>query len=395
MAGLADALMAARPRVVAALASCYGDLDLAEDGFAAAVEVALRQAAIDDPAAFLFVTGKRKILDMQRMARRAALREAQFADLDSAVVELPDANDTVPDERLRLLFICCHPAIGLEARAMLALRVVLGVDVALIAAGFLLKPDAVRQRITRAKRKIREAGVPFEMPAPAQWSERVGAMLLALELAYTAAYRDNDHLVLAAEVERLALLLSELLPEQGEILALAALVLLARSREAAREAPLSEQDPALWDQGRIAAAQGLLDREHTGGLGRFRLLALIHLTHARRLFDGVTDWAAIVRLYDALALLDPGPVVAINRAMALGRAGDAEAGLLALPAEMPDFAPWYAARGDLLARAGRPGAQDALARALELTPAAGARALLERRLAACPASGSSSPVKQH
>ena len=375
--------MAARPRVVAALAAHFGDIDLAEDGFAAAVEAALHEEGIHDPAAFLFVTGKRKILDMQRSARRAAARDAAFAGEATSHSADDEPFETVPDERLRLLFICCHPAISLEARAMLALRIVLGVDVELIASGFLLKPDAARQRITRAKRKIREARLRVEMPPREEWDERVAAVLLALELAYTAAYRDSEHLELAVEVERLALLLVELLPGEGEILGLAALVMLARSRESARGVPLSEQDPRRWDRERILAAQRLLDRHFTGGIGRCRLLALVHLTHARRYFGAETDWAAIVVLYDCLAQLDPGPVVAINRALAMGRAGDAAGGLAALPAEMPGFAPWYAAHGDLLAMAGQPGAAEALRRALALTQATDARSLLQRRLATC------------
>ncbi len=383
--GIAEALMAARPRVVAALAARFGDLELAEDGFAAAVEIALQQPAIDDPAAFLFVTGRRKILDALRTARRAATREADYVMHRDADAELPaETADEVPDERLRLLFICCHPAIAVEARAMLALRLVLGASVETIASGFLLRPDAVRQRITRAKRKIREAGLPFELPTAADRAERVEALMLTLEQAFTAAYREQAQPELAAEVEHLSLLLTELLPAHGEMFGLAALILLARSREPARGLPLSEQDTALWDRERIEAARRLLDRDHDGTIGRFRLLALIHLSHARRLYDGATDWQAIATLYDALARLDPGPVVALNRAVALGRAGDPERGLAALPAPMPDYAPWHAARGDLLALAGRPGARASLRRALALTAHEAARALLERRLRALP-----------
>ncbi|MEM1188546.1 MAG: DUF6596 domain-containing protein [Pseudomonadota bacterium] len=378
MAGLGEALMAARPRVVAALAASFGDLDLAEEGFAAAVEAALRQPVIDDPAAFLFVTGKRKILDMQRSTSRAAAREADYAmSQDFELIEFPEP---VPDERLRLLFICCHPAIGLEARAMLALRIVLGTEVAAIASGFLMQPDAVRQRITRAKTKIREAGLRFEMPPRHLWPERVEAMLLALEQAYTAAYRDQALPDLAEEVERLCLMLADLLPTEGEALGLAALILFTRSRDAARALPLSEQDTNLWDRRRIEAAQRLLDQPFEGGIGRLRLMALIHLTHARRLYDGVTDWSSIAKLYDALAKIDPGPVVAVNRALALGQAGDPEAGLAALPDEMCDYAPWYVAQGSLLEQARRPGARDSLLRALELTDAPGSSALIERRL---------------
>ena len=370
--------MAARPRVVAALAAQFRDLDLAEDGFSAALEIALGQREIDNPRTFLYVTARRRILDMQRRSRRSREREDRFAIAEERDVEHSD--EGVPDERLRLLFICCHPALGIEARVMLALRVVLGVGVPSIASGFLLKEDAVRRRITRAKVKIREARVAFELPPRDRWPERLAAILLTLEVAYAAAYREGALGELAEETERLAMLLVELLPRAGEVVGLAAVILLARSREAARAAPLSEQDPALWDRKRIIAAQQLLDRDFDGPIGRFRLLALIHLTHARRIHDDDTDWAAILRLYDALFVLDASPVIAVNRALAMGRAGDPMRALEALPEEMPTFAGWYAARGELLAMAGRAGAAAAFGRALALTEAPAARALLQRHL---------------
>ena len=282
-----------------------------------------------------------------------------------------------------MLFICCHPSVAIEARVALMLRVVMGVEVEEIATGFLASPPAVRQRITRAKAKIRGAGIAFELPHRRFWDERADGILMTLELAFTAAYRAGARTELAAEVERLALMLAELLGEAGEVLGLAALVVLARSREAARAEglPLSEQDATLWDAGRIDRARKLLDRPFDGAPGRFRLLALVHLTHARRLFTGETDWKTIAALYHALARIDPGPTVAIARAVAIGRAGDPLAGLAALPAEVEGHAPWYAARGDLLGQKGEmEGAVDSLRRALELTEGEAPRQLLERRI---------------
>ncbi|MCM8557722.1 RNA polymerase sigma factor [Sphingomicrobium sediminis] len=384
---LADDIMAARPRVVAALAAQFRDLDAAEDGFDAAVEKLLASGERpQDVSAFLFVAGKRKILDARRKSGREAraLEEAAKVADTADIIDFPEA---VPDERLKLLFICCHPAIAIEARVALTLRVVMGVEVEAIASGLLAKVDAVRQRITRAKAKINEAGVPFELPHRRFWPERVEGILMTLELAFAAAYREGARAELAEEVERLALLLVEVLPEEGEALGLAAMVLLARSREVARGegadmVALSEQDTDLWDAVRIEAAAGLLKRPFAHPAGRFRYLALIHLAHAQRKYRGSIDWEAIVTFYDALARLDPGPVVAINRAVALGCAGKVEAGLAAMPEPMPDFGPWHAAQADLLEKHGDvEGARTAVTRALELTQAAGPRAMLQRRLA--------------
>ena len=375
--------MAVRPSVVAALAAQFRDLEAADEGFDAALEKLVASGSRpDDVAAFLFVAAKRSIIDRRRKsAREQRAIEGASALAEPAVIGFPEA---VPDERLRLLFICCHPAIGLEARAMLALRIVLGVEVDTIASGFLLNVDAVRQRITRAKAKVGAAGIPFELPHRRDWGQRVEAILLALEQAHVAAYREGARDDLAAEVERLAEMLVDLLPDEPEARALAALVLLVRSRDAAREGgsiSLAEQDSARWDRTRIERARSLLDAPFEGPPGRFRLLALIHLTHARRAYGAPTDWPTIVTLYDALAALDGGPTVAIARAVALAQAGDAVAALEALPEAQESHAPWYAARGDILARLGRgEEARAEIERALELTQGAGPRALLRARL---------------
>jgi RNA polymerase sigma-70 factor, ECF subfamily len=392
--------MAARPRVVAALAAQLRDLDAAEDAFAEATSACLALAeAPRDVAAWLFVTAKRRALDAIRKSAAEARSVAALAKV-SAMADVLHLPEPIPDERLRLLFICCHPALGPEARAALALRVICGLPVDAIARLFVVSEPAMFQRITRAKAKLREAGVAFELPPRSEWPERLGAVLLALELAFTAAYADAGGELSAAlgediggEVERLAMLVAELMPAEPEALGLAALVLLARSRAVARldgagaMVPLSDQDVSRWDFARIDAAGRLM--EQAGALARsgpYQVMAAIQLVHARRAFDGAVDWRAVLRLYDALLALRPSPMVALSRALALAQVDGAEAGLAALavlPAERLALArPWHAARADLLARAGRVAeAREALDAALALGPPRAERLWLEARRA--------------
>lgn len=398
MADLAGAIMAARPRVVAALAAHLRDLDAAEDAFAesAAACLALAEPPSDVPA-WLFVAAKRRALDAIR--RRQA--EARTVDALAEISDMADIlalPEPIPDERLRLLFICCHPALAAEVRAPLALKVICGLPVPAIARLFVVSEPTMFQRITRAKAKVREAGIAFELPPRREWPERLGAVLLALELAFTAAYADAGGELsaaleedLGAEVERLAQLVAELLPHEPEALGLAALVLLARSRAGARldaagaMVPLSQQDTAKWDYARIAQARAMMDAAaQAGRSGPYQVMAAIQLTHARRAFDGVTDWAAVLTLYDVLLALRPSPMVALSRALALAQVEGAGAGLAALealPAERLALArPFHAARADLLAKVGRVAeAQAALDQALALGPARAERLWLEAR----------------
>lgn len=397
--------MAARPRVVAALAAQLRDLDAAEEAFA---EAAARCLALSDPprdiAAWLFVAGKRRALDAIRK-HRAEVRSTEALGEVSEMADILHLPDPIPDERLRLLFICCHPALGVEVRAALALKVICGLPVEAIARLFLVSDQAMFQRITRAKAKVREAGIAFELPPRKVWPERLGAVLLALELAFTAAYADAGGELsaalpedmdadLGAEVERLALLVAELLPQEPEALGLAALVLLARSRAGARldgegaMVPLSQQDVARWDFARIERARRLMDEAaRIGRSGPCQVMAAIQLSHARRAFDGVVDWRSVLRLYDVLLGLRPSAMVALSRALALAQVEGAEAGLAvleALPAERLALArPWHVARADLLAKAGRAGeAVAALDAALALGPPRAERLWLEKRRAA-------------
>lgn len=392
--------MAARPRVVAALAAQLRDLDAAEDAFADAAERCLALAeAPRDIAAWLFVAARRRALDgwrKRQLDARTADVLAEISDM-ADILHLPEP---IPDERLRLLFICCHPALGAEVRAALALKVICGLPVAAIARLFVVSEPTMFQRITRAKAKVREAGIAFELPPRRDWPERLGAVLLALELAFTAAYADAGGELsadigedLGAEVERLALLVAELLPEEPEALGLAALVLLARSRAGARVdadgamIPLSQQDCAKWDYARIDQARVLMEAAARGGRsGPCQVMAAIQLTHARRAFDGVVDWNAVVRLYDVLLALRPSPMVALSRALALAQTHGVEVGLAALdklPSERLALArPFHVARADLLARSGRASeAIAALDAALALDPPRAERLWLTARRA--------------
>jgi RNA polymerase sigma-70 factor, ECF subfamily len=400
-APLGEGIMAARPRVVAALAAQLRDLDAAEDAFAAAAERALTLAEPPrDIAAWLFVAAKRRALDAIRKSAAEERGSAALAEV-SDMAEILALPDPIPDERLRLLFICCHPAIAAEARAALALKVICGLPVAAIARLFVVSEPTMFQRLTRAKAKVREAGIAFELPPRQRWTERLGAVLLALELAFTAAYADAGGELsadigedLGEEVERLALLVAELLPEEPEALGLAALVLLARSRTGARldgegaMVPLSQQDTGRWNRSRIELAQSFMVRaERLGRSGPCQVMAAIQLTHTRRAFDGVVDWGAVLRLYDVLLVLRPSPMVALSRALALAQTQGAEAALAALdalPAERLALArPWHVARADLLAKAGRAGeAVAALEAALALDPPRAERLWLERQRAA-------------
>ncbi len=390
-------IMEARPRVIAALAAHFRDLDMAVDCFAEACEALLQQAEPPDrPAAWLLTVAKRKGIDAIRRSQSAASAAEQLS-MVSDMADILTLPEPIPDERLRLVFICSHPAIALETRTALALKIICGLPVAEIARVFLTSEPSMYQRITRAKAKIREAGIAFELPARKLWAERLDAVLLTLELAYTVAYQDAAQArdcELAGEVARLASMLAELLPQEGEALGLAALVALARSREDARVGPdgamipLSQQDTSLWDRSAIKQARQWLDQAAAlGQSGPYQLMAAIQLTHARRAFDGETDWVAILALYDALMLVRPSVVVALNRAMALAKVeGEAKAlaELERLPADkLSGMRAYHVARAELLEGLDRRDeAKAALTRALSLDPNPAEQLYLEGRLRA-------------
>lgn len=377
----------ARPRVIGALVGHCRDLDLAEDGFADAVTALLTLGAAARPvniAGWLYVAARRRIVDKVRGdARRAALlaREIALEDAMGDVVAFPDP---FPDERLRLIFACTHPAIAPDIRIALALSIVCGVPMERLAAAFLIPAPTLYQRLGRAKAKIRDAGIGFDVPERRAWPERLDAVLDALELGYAVAYADGAGALdadLAPEVRRLAGLMVELMPGEPEVLGLMALIELAESRRAARVdaagamVPLSRQDSALWDAAAIMRAHHLLDRAATlARSGPRQIIAAIHLTHARRVSGAhAPDWATIARLYDLLCALRPGPASETARAVAIAHRDGAKAGLAVLdainPASITHHRGWFSARGHLLAELGQPdAARAALRRALALAP---------------------------
>ncbi|MEM1051329.1 MAG: DUF6596 domain-containing protein [Pseudomonadota bacterium] len=396
---LASAINDARPRVVAALAVHCRSLDLAEDAFAESATKCLQQATLPDSvAAWLMTTSKRWIVDTIRRQQtevRVIEDAERTADMSAELLKFPEP---IEDERLRLIFICCHPAIATETRVALALKVICGLPVAEIARVFLTSETTMFQRITRAKRKVAEAGISFELPPRQAWGERLEAVLLTLELGFTVAYQDAggersqiDGANAGDEVARLAALVAELMPQESEALGLAALIYLAKSRLPARidgegaMVPLSEQDPNLWDYAAIEQARVWLDSAVSiGYTGPYQIMASIQLTHARRGFGQVTDWDAIIRLYDALIKLRPGPIVSLNRAVALSKVNGAQAGLNALEeidlTKLQTALPYHVARADLLAQLGRlDEARIAYTHALDLDPPGAERLLLERK----------------
>jgi len=391
------AISAARPRVVAALAARLRDLDLAEDAFADACASALTawpMQAPRDPAGWLWRAALRRAIDAKRRAAVRARAQLDPPDpLPTPEEALMAADEPIPDERLKLIFVCCHPALAPDSRAALTLKVVCGLSTPRLARAFFVAEPAMLQRITRAKKKIAGAGVPFEVPGRDAWPERLEAVLTTLEIAYAQAYEDaalaGETAGFAAEVLRLSGLLAELMPGEPEVLGLAALVRFAEARRPARlddvgaMVPPPEQDIGLWRRDLIAQGAALLDRAAAAAAsGPRQILAAIHACHCARAETGVTPWADIAALYDVLAAIRPHAATAVNRAVAIGEARGAEAGLAALAQVqgVEDWLPYQAALAGLSAKAGRRAdARAAYAAALALDPPPAERLYLERR----------------
>jgi RNA polymerase sigma-70 factor, ECF subfamily len=388
-------------RVIAALAAQFRDLDLAEDAFAEACARAAaiwpRDGAPRDPAAWLYAVARRSALDA---VRRRRTRQRLVPDAPppepSAEERLASDDRLIPDERLRLIFVCCHPAVAPEARAALTLRLVCGLSTPEIARAFLVSEPTLAQRLVRAKRKIAEAGVAFEVPGPEAWPERVGAVLSTLEVAYAKAHEDaagaGAHAGYAREMLDLTATLVELLPREPEGLGLAALVRYAEARRPARldedgaMVPLSRQDPALWRRTLIEEAEALLHRAaRLGRPGPRQVQAAIHAVWcARQSLSEPPPWAEVLALYDALLAYRGDAVVRLNRAVALAEVvGPAEAlaEIDRLDGEaLKHFGPYHAARADFLARLGRAAEADAAyGRALALDPGPAERMWLQGR----------------
>ena len=393
-------------RVTATLVRDVGDLELAEDAVqdavVAALEVWPRQGVPDRPGAWLTITARRKALDRLRRAASLAGKTAAIqamADRDRPVEEVPEETTVIRDDELRLMFMCCHPALSLEAQVALTLRSLCGLTTAEIARAFLVPEPTLAQRLVRARRKVKVAGIPFRVPPDHLLDERLAAVLAVVYLVFNEGHRasEGDRLIraeLCAEAIRLARLLAELLADEPEVLGLVALLLLTDARRAARVGPdgelvlLEDQDRGRWDRSLIAEGFDTLARaSRRRRPGPYQFQAAIAAVHAHAATPADTDWTAIATLYRELDALAPSPVVSLNRAVAVAMADGPGAGLalvdeLAAGGELDAYQPFHAARADLLRRLGRSQeAAVAYEQALALTTNDAERSFLRRRLA--------------
>jgi RNA polymerase sigma-70 factor (ECF subfamily) len=390
-------------RVLATLIRLLGDFDAAEeavhDAFRAALEQWPRDGVPANPRAWLVSTGRFKAIDaMRRRARMEALDETGHAGVATvAPVEWTD-EESVEDDRLRLIFTCCHPALAPDAQVALTLREVCGLTTEEIARAFLTPAPTLAQRIVRAKAKIREASIPYQVPGQAELPARLDAVLRCIYLVFNEGYAASSGASvtrhdLSGEAIRLGRLVVELLPEP-EAVGLLALMLLHDSRRAARTSPsgelvlLEDQDRSLWDLDQIGEGTQLVERALSGPtVGPYGIQAAIAAVHAAAPEAAVTDWAQIVGLYDALMQAHPSPVVELNRAVAVAMRDGPDAGLMLVDGilergELRDYRFAHAARADLCRRLGRiVDARASYERALALTRGEPERRFLEQRLA--------------
>jgi RNA polymerase sigma-70 factor, ECF subfamily len=388
-------------RVVAALTRRFGDLDIAEDATAEAFATAVARWPADgvppNPGAWLTTTANHKAIDR---IRRENKRDDKHREAQMVYDDPPEPLGAIDDERLRLIFTCCHPALAMETRVALTLRMVGGLTVPEIARAFLVQETAMGQRITRAKAKIKAARIPYRVPSADDLPARVSGVLAVLFLVFNEGYLatgpDSDPVRhdLTAEAIRLTRLIRALLPHDGEVVGLLALMLLTEARRTARVSasgelvPLDEQDRGAWDAALVAEGHRLV-RERLAAAaagvapGRYQILAAINAVHtsARDIRD--TDWSQVVALYDQLIRLDPSPIVALNRAIAVAELDGPEVALAAvdrLEEQLAGYHAYHATRADLLRRLGR--SQDSRAaydKAIELAGNTAETAHLTRR----------------
>ena len=387
-------------RLVAYLAARSGDVAGAEDALSDAFAAALQRWPMDGvpqkPEAWLLRAARNRLIDAVRH-NQVRLRSAPLLQqLAHEAEDVATMQTNFPDERLKLLFVCAHPAIEVAARTPLMLQTVLGLSAARIASAFLVSPAAMDKRLVRAKTKIRDAAIPFRVPDQPEWAERLSFVLDAIYSAYTAGWESlvdtgSTHHALAVEAIAIGRTLVQLMPKEPEARGLLALMLHCEARRAARYTregefvPLDQQDTALWNRPTIdEAEQQLRDAAAFGRMGRYQLEAAIQSLHAHRAVTGVIDWEEIALLYEGLVRHAPGIGARVGRAVALAQAGDPTTGLAALdeiPASLVvDYQPWWAARGHLLVLLQRTiEAQQAFIRAAALTEDAALRAYLIRR----------------
>ncbi len=395
-------------RVVASLARRFGDLDIAEEAASDALLVALERWPADgvppNPGGWLTTTAGNKAIDRIRRDAKSDDKHRQAQRMQQMMTEQepPDPTGVVTDDRLRLIFTCCHPALAPEARVALTLRLLGGLTVTEIADAFLVPETTMGQRITRAKKKIKAAHIPYRVPEAADLPGRLGAVLAVVYLVFNEGYLSSSGEApirdeLTAEAIRLGRVLRGLLPETGEVAGLLALMLLTESRRRARVAagelvPLHEQDRAGWDRTMIAEGHDLVREclaraERTGQPpGQYQLLAAINAVHTDAPTAADTDWSQIATLYSQLYAVAPTPVVALNRAIAVAELDGPEVALAEvdrLPEverSMASYHAWHATRADLLRRLGRSEeARAAYDAAIAATDNAAERAYLSRR----------------
>ena len=399
-------------RALATLIRVLGDFDVAEEAVSDAYVVALerwpRDGVPDNPGAWITTTARNRAIDRIRRVRRFDERAptlARDAAFDAAAGEraliaaAEDEMDPIPDDQLRLIFTCCHPALAPEASIALTLRTLGGLTTPEIARAFLVPEATLAQRLVRAKKKIRDAGIRYEVPAADRLAERLEPVLHVLYLVFNEGYASTagETMIrreLCTEAIRLARIVAELLPGEPAALGLLALLLLQDARRPAREGPdgalvrLEDQDRSRWDAARIADGSALVTRAlRMGRVGVYQLQAAIAAVHDEAAAPAATDWPQILGLYEVLLRLDPSPVVALNRAVALAEVVGPASGLAALDAlggdpAMGEYRFFHAARADLLRRLGRWGeAVEAYRRALDLATSAPERTFLEGRMA--------------
>lgn len=390
-------------KLVAFLAARAQDVAAAEDAlseaFVSALEDWPRNGCPSNPEAWLLTVARRKMIDSARKRRHGEAAAARLRviaeELDAAATDAE-----IPDRRLALMFACAHPAIEAGTRAPLMLQVVVGLDAKVIASAFLTSPAAMSKRLVRAKNKIREAGIPFSVPDREVIPGRFEAVLDAVYAAFAEGWTDPGaadivRRGLAEEAFFLSRLLVELLPEEPEALGLLSLMLHAESRRQARRnvdgeyVPLADQNTALWDWRMIVEAEALLRRAGAlGSIGRYQLEAALQSAHVYRRSAGQANWEAVVQLYDALLALTGSPVVAVNRALAIAELQGAAAAMDALQevaadARLREYQPYWAARAELLGRAGlRAQARQAYEIAIGLERDPAIRRFLQRRQSA-------------